>query len=236
MDTPSKVRAWDLPTRLFHWLLAALVLLAWVSWRYSEALGDPALKLHRWNGHAILVLVVWRLLWGLFGSSTSRFSAWLWWPWTASAYGWAPARPHDPLYLTHNPLGSYMILALLAAVTAQAVLGLFAVEHNDATAGPLYRLISEERQKVVTGWHTSVFYWCGPGAGADPHPGQFLVRPRQEGAADHGHGHGTKPAEAYQDAPEAVLVARPMLRALVCLIVAAALVFGTIFALGGKML
>jgi hypothetical protein len=60
VDMPSKVRAWDLPTRLFHWLLAALVLFAWVSWRYSEALGDPALKLHRWNGHAILVLVAWR--------------------------------------------------------------------------------------------------------------------------------------------------------------------------------
>ena len=123
VDMPSKVRAWDLPTRLFHWLLALLVLLAWASWRYSEALGDPSLKLHRWNGHAILVLVVWRVLWGLFGSSTSRFSAWLWWPWTAAAYGWEILRGRTPLYLTHNPLGSYMILALLAAVTAQAVLG-----------------------------------------------------------------------------------------------------------------
>ena len=54
------MRAWDLPTRLFHWLLALLILLAWASWRYSEALGDPTLKLHRWNGHAILVLVVFR--------------------------------------------------------------------------------------------------------------------------------------------------------------------------------
>ena len=147
VDIPSKVRAWDLPTRLFHWLLALLVLLAWASWRYSEALGDPSLKLHRWNGHAILVLVVWRVLWGLFGSSTSRFSAWLWWPWTAAAYGWEILRGRTPLYLTHNPLGSYMILALLGAVTAQGVLGLFTVEHNDLTAGPLYRLISEETQK-----------------------------------------------------------------------------------------
>jgi cytochrome b len=65
----------DLPTRLFHWLLVALVITSWVSWRYSEALGDHTLKIHRWNGQAILVLVVWRLLWGLIGSSTSRFSA-----------------------------------------------------------------------------------------------------------------------------------------------------------------
>jgi hypothetical protein len=47
---------------------------------------------------------------------------------------------------------------------------------------------------------------------------------------------GKKPAAAYLDAPEAVLVARPLLRALLCLIVSAALVFRTIFALGGKML
>ena len=74
-NSQGKVRVWDAPTRLFHWLLATLVLLAWVSWRYSEALGDPTLKLHRWNGHAVLVLIVFRLLWGLVGSSTSRFSA-----------------------------------------------------------------------------------------------------------------------------------------------------------------
>src|SRR5262245_20072118 len=84
--SPAKVRAWDSPTRLFHWLLAALVLFAWASWRYSEAIGDPLYKLHRWNGHAILVLVMWRILWGFVGTSTSRFSAWLWWPWTAVAY------------------------------------------------------------------------------------------------------------------------------------------------------
>jgi cytochrome b561 len=96
VDIPSKVRAWDLPTRLFHWLLVLLVLLSWATWRYSEALGDPALKLHRWNGHAILVLVVWRVLWGLFGSSTSRFSAWLWWPWTAAGYGFRLLRGRTP--------------------------------------------------------------------------------------------------------------------------------------------
>ena len=68
-------------------------------------------------------------------------------------------RGHTPLYLSHNPLGSYMILALLGAVTAQGVLGLFTVEHNDITAGPLYRLVSEERQKVISRWHTWLFYW-----------------------------------------------------------------------------
>jgi cytochrome b len=235
-NSQGKVRVWDAPTRLFHWLLAALVLLAWVSWRYSEALGDPTLKLHRWNGHAVLVLIVFRLLWGLVGSSTSRFSAWLWWPWTAIRYGMRLLRGETPLYLSHNPLGSYMIFALLGAVTAQAMLGLFTVEHNDITAGPLYRLISEERQKVITGWHTWWFYWVILALVpihilANLWYGLAKKEPLITAMIT-----GNKPAEAYEDAPEAMIVARPLLRALVCLLVAAALVFGTIFALGGKML
>src|SRR3954451_15056812 len=111
----GKVRVWDAPTRIFHWLLAALVLVAWASWRYSESLGDHTLALHRWNGHAILVLIVFRVLWGFAGSSTSRFRAWLWWPWTAISYALRLLRGETPLYLSHNPLGSYMILALLGA-------------------------------------------------------------------------------------------------------------------------
>jgi cytochrome b len=211
-DSQGKVRVWDAPTRLFHWLLAALVLFAWVSWRYSEALGDPTLKLHRWNGHAVLVLIVFRLLWGLVGSSTSRFSAWLWWPWTAIRYGMRLLRGETPLYLSHNPLGSYMIFALLGAVTAQAMLGLFTVEHNDITAGPLYRLISEERQKVITGWHTWWFYWVILALVpihilANLWYGLAKKEPLITAMIT-----GNKPAEAYEDAPEAVLVARPLRR------------------------
>ena len=232
-----KVRAWDLPTRVFHWLLALLILFSWASWRYSERLNDPTLAYHRWIGHAVLVLVLWRLLWGLFGSSTSRFAAWLWWPWSAAAYGFRLLRGETPLYLSHNPLGSYMILALLGAVTSQAILGLFTVEHNDLTAGPLYRLVSEERQKEISNWHLWFFYWV------------ILVLVPVHILANLLYGFakkeplvtamitGRKPAEDYLDGQEANIVNRPILRALVCLIVAAAFVFGIIYGLlGGKVL
>jgi cytochrome b len=235
-EQQEKVRVWDAPTRIFHWLLAALVLLAWASWRYSEALGDATLALHRWNGHAILVLIVFRLLWGFAGSSTSRFSAWLWWPWTAIGYALRLLRGETPLYLSHNPLGSYMILALLGAVGLQAVLGLFTVEHNDVTAGPLYRMLSEERREVVSHWHRWWFYWVILALVpihviANLWYGLAKKEPLITAMVT-----GKKPAADYEDAPEAVLIARPLLRALVCLLLAAALVFGVIFALGGKML
>jgi cytochrome b len=236
-EAKDKVSAWDLPTRLFHWLLAALVLLAWASWRYSEALGDATLSIHRWNGHAILVLVVWRVLWGFVGSSTSRFSAWLFWPWTAIAYAFQILRGRTPLYLSHNPLGSYMILALLAAVTAQAVSGLLAVEHNDLTAGPLYRLISAETQKAVTTWHTSLFYWWVLALVPIHVLANILYGLAAKEPLITAMITGRKPAADYLDASEAVITGRPMLRALVCLIVAAALVLGTIYGvLGGKAL
>ena len=235
-EAARKVRAWDSPTRLFHWLLAVLILIAWASWRYSEALGDSTLKLHRWNGHAILVLIVFRVLWGFLGSSTSRFSAWLWWPWTAMYYAWRLLRGQTPLYLSHNPLGSYVILAMLGILAAQAVLGLFTVEHNDITAGPLYRLVSEPWQTVLSDWHRWLFYWVILGLVAVHIVANVWYGLAKKEPLITAMITGHKPAAAYEDAPEAVIVPRPLVRGLVCLLIAVALVFGTIFALGGKML
>src|SRR5207248_9080761 len=135
-----------------------------------------------------------------------------------------------------HPPCSYLILWLLAAVSAQAMLGLFRVEHNDITAGPLYRLVSEERQQLLSHWHHWWFYWVILALVpihiiANLWYGLAKKEPLITAMIT-----GKKPAEAYEDAPEAVIVARPLLRALVCLLVATALVFGTIFALGGKML
>ena len=58
----AKVVAWDLPIRLFHWTLVALLIFAWVSYRYAEDMGDYLLKMHRWNGLAILTLLFWRVM------------------------------------------------------------------------------------------------------------------------------------------------------------------------------
>ncbi len=232
----GKVRAWDLPTRLFHWLLAALIAAAWASWQYSEALGDPTLSYHRWIGHAVLVLIVFRVLWGFAGSSTSRFSAWLYWPWTAAAYLFSVLSGRSRPYLGHTPVGSYMILALLAVTTAQAVLGLLTVEHNDLTAGPLYRLISEDRQQQITSWHRWMFYWVILPLVAIHILANLLYGLVKKDPLITGMITGRKPAADYADAQEASITGRPMLRALACLAVATAAVFGTILALGGKYL
>ncbi len=232
----ANVRVWDLPTRLFHWALVLSIFTAWASWRYSEVIGDHTLKLHRWTGMFVLVLLVFRLLWGFVGSSTSRLSQLFSWPWTAAGYARDLLTNRSRHYLGHNPLGSYMVLALLGAVAVQAGLGLFTVEHNDITAGPLYRLISEEQREWVSRWHNRWFDWV------------LLILIPLHILANIGYAlikrdpliramvTGRKPAADYADAPEARLAPHAGLKALVCLILAAVIVFGGIFAAGGKML
>jgi len=105
-----------------------------------------------------------------------------------------------------------------------------------ATAGPLYRLVSEEGQNLASHWHRWVFYWVILALVAIHILANLWYGLAKKEPLITAMITGKKPAAPYLDAPEAVLVARPLLRALLCLIVSAALVFGTIFALGGKML
>lgn len=232
---PGKVRAWDLPTRLFHWALVLLVASAWLSFRYAEAVGDHTLRWHRWNGYAICVLLVWRLLWGVFGSSTARFSRFLVWPWTAARYALDVLAGRSRLFLGHNPLGSYMILLLLAALGTQAVLGLHTVEHNDLTNGPLYRTVSEATWQAMSKWHLWLFYWVILPLVAVHVAANVLYGAVKKEQLITAMVTGTKPRATYADTDEADLVAHPLLRAAALLVVAAALVFGGIVLRGGQL-
>lgn len=232
----QQARAWDLPTRLFHWTLLALVVLAWVSFRFAENLGDPLLKWHRWNGLGILTLLVWRLAWGVFGSSTSRFATFVASPRAALVYAGALLAGNSRRYLGHNPLGGWMVMALLSVLAAQGMLGLFTVEHNDIAAGPLARLVGEAATKTASRWHHFVF--------------DFVLLPlvAVHVAANIGYGifkrepliaamiTGRKPHAEYADGATADIVDHPMLRALLLLAVSAVLVLGTIRLLSGRFI
>jgi cytochrome b len=237
LDETTTVRVWDLPTRIFHWTLVLLIFCAWASWRFSEMLGDYLLVWHRWNGKAILVLLVWRVLWGFAGSSTSRFSTFVRWPWAAADYGLDLARGRDRHFLGHNPLGAYMILALLGAVGVQGTLGLFTVEHNDSGAyGPLYRIVSEPTWKQLSIWHRWWFYWVVLALVPLHILANVLYGVVKKEPLITAMISGRKPQGDYEDADEAELVARPIARAFMCLVAAAAAVFGGIVLAGGRLL
>lgn len=143
------VRVWDLPLRVFHWALVVLVVFSFV----SGMLGGGLIKWHGWSGLAILGLLVFRLVWGLIGSTYARFSVFLPTPGRMLSYlggTWSG--------LGHNPLGALSVVALLGILIWQAGTGL--VSNDDiAFEGPLYALVSKSTSDWLSGLHRQMFWW-----------------------------------------------------------------------------
>jgi cytochrome b len=143
-----KAPVWDLPIRLFHWLLAALIGFSW--WAAEE----HETELHIWSGVAILTLLVFRLLWGLFGSSTARFSSFVRGPRTVLGFlrdssSWRVAG--------HTPLGALSVVALLGAIAFQVGLGLIAVDEDGFNQGPLANLVTLDVSEAARDLHEDFF-------------------------------------------------------------------------------
>lgn len=148
MPAATGVRVWDLPTRLFHW---ALVVLIAISWWSAE---NGAMDWHLRSGLAVLALIVFRLLWGLFGGSTARFAAFVRGPGAVIAYVRGEGGPTRP---GHNPLGGYSVLALLAVLAVQVATGLFATDVDGLDSGPLSFLVSFDQGRAAAEVHEVAF-------------------------------------------------------------------------------
>jgi cytochrome b len=233
-STKSRVRAWDWPTRAFHWSLVTLIICAWASFELAPRLGDATLRWHRWNGYAILVLVVFRVFWGFAGSSTSRFSAFVRWPWVALRYGLDTFTGKTRHFLGHNPLGSWMIVALLLAVATQAMLGLFTEEHNYTAAGPLRRLLEDDTAERISKLHIQGFKVILALVAAHVLANSLYQLWKKDPLIT-GMITGNKPMADYEDQAEAIIAVHVNLRAGSCLFAAIALVFGGITLLGGRI-
>lgn len=239
-DTPDQhpqqqVPVWDLPTRLFHWSLVALILCAYMTSNYAEAIGDHFLLIHRLNGLAILVLLTFRALWGVLGAPTARFSSFVRWPGKALTYASQLLRGRAPHYLGHNPLGAWMVIALLLAVAAQAFLGLFSSDDTGLAAGPLHGLVSPDTVHLLTVWHHRLFKWLLlPLIATHILVNLFYTVIKREPLIQ-AMVSGTKPALPYVDASAYVQAANAGRRALGCLVAAIVLVLGTIWIVSGKL-
>jgi len=142
------VRVWDLPTRLFHWLLVVLIALLYASGEF----GTLDMRWHFWLGYATLALIVFRVLWGLFGSQTSRFADFVRGPVAVGRYVKAQISTNAHFSIGHNPLGGWSVLALLLSVLLQSVTGLFASDGID-TDGPFSASVSGYTVKLMTRLH-----------------------------------------------------------------------------------
>lgn len=142
------MRVWDLPIRLFHWLLVILVAVSWLS---AE---ERRMDIHLLSGLGVLGLVTFRLLWGLFGSSTARFASFVRGPGAVIAYlrGQGGEKRAG-----HNPLGALSVVALLALLVVQVGTGLFASDTDGLDYGPLNFLVSYDLAETLSDIHETAF-------------------------------------------------------------------------------
>jgi cytochrome b len=145
-----KILVWDAPTRLFHWLSAVLVAAAYGTWRLNW------MDWHARVGDALLGLVLFRLLWGFFGSETACFSRFLASPGAAAHHLVRVFRREPDRQIGHNPAGGWMVLLLLALLLAETLTGLY-VANDVADEGPLTGLVPARIADLITTLH-SIFW------------------------------------------------------------------------------
>jgi cytochrome b len=118
------VKVWDAFVRVSHWMLAACVLIAWVS---SELKLKAAEPVHEWSGYLVLFAVGLRFLWGCIGPRYARFAHFVRGPARTLAYAKAVLRGSERRYIGHNPLGAWMIVALLVTAGLASASGWLSV-------------------------------------------------------------------------------------------------------------
>jgi cytochrome b len=129
MQSEEFITVWDLPLRLFHWLLV-------IAYFVAYATEDEWLNVHVWAGYLVLGLLIFRLIWGFVGGQYARFNNFLCSPMQSIAYIKDLMQSKAKRYIGHNPAGSAMIVLLLLSLSMTVVTGL-AVYGADKDAGPL---------------------------------------------------------------------------------------------------
>lgn len=146
-DAAAPVKLWDAPIRVVHW--SFVVLLPWLWWTAENGDLDTHLKL----GTLMLILVVFRILWGLLGSSTARFSHFVRGPVTVGRYLRGLFGKEGEPIVGHNPLGAISVVALLLLLAAQIGLGLVAQDTDGLYSGPLNYLVGYDTAEAARDWH-----------------------------------------------------------------------------------
>ena len=138
------IRIWDLPIRLFHWLLVICIIGSII----SVNIGGNAMQWHGYFGYSIFTLVLFRIVWGLVGSTHARFANFI--PSKTTLLNHLSGK--SKAVLGHNPLGALSVLALILALLIQAITGLFS-DDEIAFQGPLAKYLSEAAVSIFSEIH-----------------------------------------------------------------------------------
>lgn len=191
--TPDRLRVWDLPTRAFHWTLAASVIASIV----TAHVGGNAMPWHFRLGYLAFALLAFRGVWGVVGGHWSRFGAFAYGPGALMRYLRGAPRPGDRFEIGHSPLASLSVWAMLVLLAAQVATGLVA-DDEISNVGPLNRFVSGGTASRATGYHADVGQWLLI-ALVVLHVGAvlfYLLRKRRNLIAPMWHGDQPRPPQA----------------------------------------
>jgi cytochrome b len=148
MNNQATVQVWDILIRLFHWSLVVAFTVAYLT-------GEEENSWHIYSGYLVLGLIIFRIVWGLIGSKHARFSDFIYSPTTVIDYVKQLRSGNARHYLGHNPIGGWMVLALLATLLLVTISGLkvYAIEEgqgpfasSSANLAPIAAAYAEEEQ------------------------------------------------------------------------------------------
>lgn len=144
-----RVRIWDPALRVFHWVLAMLVVTNWCLGHW----GPNVMTLHFWLGYTILALLVFRLIWGIVGPRPARFVSFVRGPRAVVRYLGHMFDRRPSLWPGHNPVGALAVVAMLAALFWQVGTGLISDPDDFINVGPLAGRVASRTAKSAVGWH-----------------------------------------------------------------------------------
>jgi cytochrome b len=145
---PVAVHVWDWPVRIVPWT-TVLLLIALLT---TAKIGGDAMAWHMRAGEAMLALVLFRVVWGFAGSRYARFSSFVRGPRAVISYARSIFAPAHEVYAGHNPLGGWMVIALLLVLLFQTGTGLF-TNDDVLTDGPLVRFITKDLSDTISSFH-----------------------------------------------------------------------------------
>ena len=145
---PARIRVWDLPTRIFHWALAAAVVFSFTTGK----VGGSWMAWHLKSGYVVLALLLFRLAWGIVGGHAARFANFIRGPRAFLAHAGSVVSRTARATSGHNPMGGWMVVLMLVILAAQAGTGLFS-DDEIATTGPLVEKVSNAVVEKMSAFH-----------------------------------------------------------------------------------
>lgn len=145
----TKIRVWDLPTRVFHWALPVAMVALFI----TGDIGGNLMEWHMRIGYAVGALLLFRVIWGFVGGHWSRFASFVPSPQRLLAY--VKGYPTAFRGAGHNPIGALSVLGMLMVLAIQVCTGLIS-DDEIAFTGPLYRFVTSQTSGLATWYHKEV--------------------------------------------------------------------------------